>query len=868
MKPVDTLHLLRLAGVLLLAATGCRLEDSPPIGLEPSASVRVLVVLPRSMEATPVTEVRAAVTPGSGSAVDAVLGGEGGLWQGLMRGIASGDEARVRATVVGEGGGVVAQVELADIALAAHRTALAVLVPRPSTPGHPPTHVAPIIDAVLASVAEVRPGRQVALRAVAEDAARGEPLTFDWRAPAGSFSDPRSAAPVWTAPGESGLVTLTLQVTNSEGVASVLDVPVRVATDHGFGEDAVSHLNRWPLLVELGSQPAAEVPYGSSVQLHSQGWDDDGDALSYAWTASCDGDFDDASAASPRFTPASPPVGACGACQLRVVVSDGWGGAREGVVDLCVVQRLPPIIVSVSQSRTEAVSGDVVLLHAVAEDPRGEPLTFAWTANTGLLGASFQQGTQGEVRWSEPSCVPPERAPSVRLTVTNASGMSAMHTYQVQWAGRECGAFPPCSARLDETRVTLTADCTTEGTVYVPDGYTFDGAGHVVTAVDPEGGRFQGAVLRNRGDTAHVRDVTVEARGLTDVACDDGEQLLGGIRFVGASGSITDSRVWDVRQNGELGTCQEGVAIDVRNAEDAAQATQVEVRRNHVAGYQKIGIMGSGRVVMAVEDNVVEGGGPVAHIARNGVFLSAGATGQLVGNVVSGNAYSGPGYVAAGILVYGGPEYGIPLCEGILIRGNTLESNDIGIDLVQEEAGGGPLSRSTGLVVVENTLHHGAVANGAPYQAAISDLGGGNIISRNHISGMGYDPATLPGATFDVVVEAGAAERVAFLTPPQVVAAGACSEALVVQSQDPLGNLAALASAMLRLETQGSEGAVTFFRDAACTQPLAQLGMLSLEGPQQEAVFYFRAARTGTLEVHVSGDGVRASQSHEVVAGP
>ncbi|WP_426749629.1 right-handed parallel beta-helix repeat-containing protein [Myxococcus sp. Y35] len=867
MKCVDTLSLFRLAGVLLLAATGCDLKDSPVLELEPSASARVLVVLPRSLEATSVTAVRATVTPAHGEAVDAVLGGGDGLRQALVRGLVSGGDARVRATVEGAGGDVVAQVEVSAMTLDAHRTALAVLVPRPTAPNRPSMQVAPFIDAVLASLAEVRPGGQVALRAVAEDAVPGGALTFAWRASHGSFGDASAVAPVWTAPEEPGLVTLTLQVTNAAGAGAVLDVPVRVARDHGFGVEAESRLNRWPMLVEFGSQPASEVPYGDSVQLHAQGWDDDGDALTYAWTASCEGTFDDASAASPRFTPSSPPAGACGACQLRVTVQDSWGGVREDAVDLCVVQRLPPVIVSVSQSSAEAVGGDVVRFQAVAEDPWGGPLTFTWTANTGLLGPSSQQGARVEVNWSELSCVPAGQVPTVRLTVTNASGMSATHTYQLRWEGRGCGAFPPCAARLEDGRVTLTADCTTEGTVYVPDGYLFDGAGHVVTAVDPEGDRFRGAVLRNRGGTAHVHDVTVEARGLSESACDGGEALLGGIRFVDASGSITDSRVRDVRQNGDQGTCQEGVAIEVRNAQGASQVTQVEVLRNHVTGYQKQGILGSGPVVLAVEDNTVEGGGPAAAIARNGILLSAGATGHVVGNHVSGHGYTGPGYVAAGILVIGGPYYDTPLCEDIRIQGNTLMANDIGIDLAQAEAGGGPLTQSTRLVVVENTLHHDAVVNGFPYQAAISDLGGANIISRNRISGAGYDRATLPGATFDVDVVAGVAERVTFLTPPRDVAAGACSEALVVQSQDTVGNLSQLASALLRVEAQGPTGGVSFFLDAACTQPLPLAGedsVVSLEGPQQEAVFYFRASQAGPVGVRVWGDDVEASQGHIV----
>ncbi|GEL74349.1 right-handed parallel beta-helix repeat-containing protein [Myxococcus virescens] len=862
---LDTQNPWRLAGVLLLLVTaGCHLEDPLPIQLEPSASARVMVVLPRTLTPGPVTEVRATLTPAEGEGAGAVLSGGDGLWQGLVRQIASGRAAEASATVRGDGGEVLAHIDVQNVVIGAHRTALVVLVPRAPSSGVPG---APFIDAVVGSLAEVRPEGQVALRAVAESASGDGALTYAWRASAGSFSDASAVAPVWTAPEASGFVTLTLQVTNAVGQGATLDFPVRVARDHGFGADSVAAFNRWPLMVELGSLPSGEVPYGDALQLQAEGWDEDGDTLTYAWTASCEGTFDDASARSPRFTPSTPPSGACGACQFHVTMRDGRGGEHVGSVAVCVVQRLPPIIVSTAQSRPEAVSAEPVLLQAVAEDPRGEALTFQWSANTGLLGTATQDGTRSEVPWSALSCVPAGVEPSVRLTVTNVSGMSATHVFRIRWDDRRCGAFPPCSARWENGRVTLTADCTTEGTLYIPDGVTFDGAGHVVTAVDPEGGHFQGAVLRNRGDTAHVHDVTVAARGLSDLPCDAGEAGLSGIRFTGASGSITDSEVRALHQGAGEGGCQEGVAIEVRNAQDASRVVQVEVLRNHAVGYQKGGIVASGRVDVAVEDNVVEGGGPSAVIARNGIQLSFGATGQVLGNRVTGNIYTGTGYVAAGILVAGGAYYNGPVCEDVLIQGNTLEANDIGIDLSQAEADGGPLAQSSRLLVVENTLSHDVVANGVPYQAAISDLGGANVISRNRISGAGYARETLPGATFDVDVVAGAAAQVAFLTPPQDVAAGACSEALVVQSQDAMGNLSALASTLLLVEAQGNVGGVTFFRDAACTQavvPLNGSGAMALEGPQQEAVFYFRAEQSGALEVRVRGDGVSASQMHVV----
>ncbi|MFP2964091.1 Ig-like domain-containing protein, partial [Myxococcus sp. 1LA] len=251
-------------------------------------------------------------------------------------------------------------------------------------------------------LAEARPGGQVTLRAVAEAASGGGALTYAWRSSDGSFNDAQAESPVWTAPGVPGSVTLTLQVTSAEGQEATLDFPVRVSRDQGFGADGEGAFNRWPRMTAPGTQPAGEVPFGDTVQLQAEAQDEDGDALTYAWTASCAGTFDDANIPSPRFTPSTPPEGACGACQFVVTARDGRGGERVGSVDVCVVQRLPPIIVSTAQSRTEALGAEPVLLQAVAEDPRGEALTFQWTANTGLLGSAVRM--ERGARCAGPRC--------------------------------------------------------------------------------------------------------------------------------------------------------------------------------------------------------------------------------------------------------------------------------------------------------------------------------------------------------------------------------------------------------------------------------------------------------------------------------
>jgi hypothetical protein len=54
-----------------------------------------------------------------------------------------------------------------------------------------------------------------------------------------------------------------------------------------------------------------------------------------------------------------------------------------------------------------------------------------------------------------------------------------------------------CSFTVKGSTMSLNADCTTDATILVPNGFTLDGKNHAITAVDPSGGHFVGAVVKN-----------------------------------------------------------------------------------------------------------------------------------------------------------------------------------------------------------------------------------------------------------------------------------------------------------------------------------------------------------------------------------
>jgi hypothetical protein len=226
---------------------------------------------------------------------------------------------------------------------------------------------------------------------------------------------------------------------------------------------------------------------------------------------------------------------------------------------------------------------------------------------------------------------------------------------------------PTCVFVIAGTTMTLQADCNTDATILVPNGFTLDGNEFTITAVDPAGGHFKGAVIRNGGATAHVTDLTITTSGLADV-CDGGNDRLRGILFDGAAGSITNNHVLNINQ-GASG-CQEGNGIEARNEPftSAGPDLAVLISGNTVANYQKTGIIANGSVAASITGNTITGAGPVSYIAQNGIQVGFGGTGELRDNSVSGNNYTPQDTVACGLLFF--------QADGVRASKNTLFNNE------------------------------------------------------------------------------------------------------------------------------------------------------------------------------------------------
>ena len=234
-------------------------------------------------------------------------------------------------------------------------------------------------------------------------------------------------------------------------------------------------------------------------------------------------------------------------------------------------------------------------------------------------------------------------------------------------------SLEPCSFTTNGNVMKLNANCITDQTINIPDGFTLDGANYTITAVDPTGNHFKGAVVKNEGASASVTKLTIKTSSLSNV-CDGGNDRLRGIMFEGASGTIINNKILDINQ-GASG-CQEGNAIEVRNApfDGTHPATKsVEISLNDVSNYQKTGIVANGDVLVNIHNNKIGSSATQANLAANGVQLGFGALGKVTNNQIGGNSWCCVDAAATAILLY---ESG----NNVEVSQNIISGNaDVGI---------------------------------------------------------------------------------------------------------------------------------------------------------------------------------------------
>ena len=203
----------------------------------------------------------------------------------------------------------------------------------------------------------------------------------------------------------------------------------------------------------------------------------------------------------------------------------------------------------------------------------------------------------------------------------------------------------------------LLADCVTDETIFVSNGWTFDGSGHTIYAVDPVGRRLQAGVLSVNAGSGDVHDVVIDGSGLEEPCLiDGGATALGGLVFLSSTGEARRVTVRNVIRalppgeepfpNGEsqMESCGTGIAIIGEGAEVTVAASIVSG-----AGYagvlveQGAATISNNAITRAADAGVlalfgahlrVTPGNQISY-GRIGVFLEGeGTSGRIAGNTI------------------------------------------------------------------------------------------------------------------------------------------------------------------------------------------------------------------------------------------
>ncbi|WP_233585936.1 PKD domain-containing protein, partial [Corallococcus sp. CA054B] len=220
----------------------------------------------------------------------------------------------------------------------------------------------------------------------------------------------------------------------------------------------------------------SRVDVNESVTLAVTDTDADGDARSYAWTAS-GGTFVDATTASPTWTaPATE-----GTYSLNVSVTDGKGGQAgislkvavvraRGSADVAVAFNTWPVATLVTGTPSGQVApGGVVSLDVAAVDADNDVLSYSWADD---CGGSFSADTQQRPTWTAPATAPASAVCKVTVSLNDGRGGSTTGQLGINVGLPQIPTRPPVIDELFQSTDTVAVN----GTVKL-----------VVSAYDPEG---------------------------------------------------------------------------------------------------------------------------------------------------------------------------------------------------------------------------------------------------------------------------------------------------------------------------------------------------------------------------------------------
>jgi len=276
----------------------------------------------------------------------------------------------------------------------------------------------------------------------------------------------------------------------------------------------------------------------------------------------------------------------------------------------------------------------------------------------------------------------------------------------------------------------------------------------------------------------NISNITVDGSNNGIAGC--GPDLRG-IYYQNASGALQAVATRNQTLSADLTGCQSGEGIFVQSGYGSNGRANVTVQASSVHSFQKNGITGDGfETCLTVLNSYISGQGATTGAAENGIQVSDGAAGTLIGNTVFDDIWapdtsSDTGDAASGILIYAS--------QGVTITNNTVGTTQFGIVTVTDPTSPSPnnpgglgdhtIIKQNQVLNTEifdaidvcsnsNTIENNAIANatesGIHLDSACGATGVKNVVASNFINEscagilVGATPNTIAGNVFFNVV--------------------------------------------------------------------------------------------------------------------
>ncbi len=206
------------------------------------------------------------------------------------------------------------------------------------------------------------------------------------------------------------------------------------------------------------------IQIGDSTPVYATAIDPDGGSITYKWSTNLGiikGNGEKTTWIAPNTE---------GASKIQVIATDARGNSDTASIDVTVVLRInaAPIISTIQKSIEYVSTNGTVQLTALATDPNGDPLTYAWAAN----GGTFSNTTTRQTTWTAPNT---EGSLQINVVATDNGNLSATASTTVlvknfTSISANLIAYYPFSGNANDLTVNR-LDGVSSGIAFVPDRF-------------------------------------------------------------------------------------------------------------------------------------------------------------------------------------------------------------------------------------------------------------------------------------------------------------------------------------------------------------------------------------------------------------